>query len=79
MKLPENFFRAFGREKTLNVRNDENQDAEQHHNFYHIIDEKLRASADFFRGVKTDRIQQIADKTVQPSHSENFILKEIPD
>lgn len=79
MKPPENFFRAFGREKTLNVRNDENQDAEKHHNFYQIIDEKLHAPADFFRHVKPERVQQTADKSVQPSHSEDFVLKEIPD
>lgn len=40
-----------GREITLNIRDNQNQNAEQYHNFYSIIDEKLNTSSYFARGI----------------------------
>ena len=44
-----------------------------------IVNEELYTSSDFSVCVQTESVKQAANQSVQPRHSENFILKEIPD
>jgi hypothetical protein len=44
VKSAENFFTALRREKTLDIADKKNQDAQQQGDFDHVIDEELQAA-----------------------------------
>ena len=51
MKLTEYLFRSLRRKIALNIRDNQNQNAEQHHNFNRVVDEKLNAAAYLARSI----------------------------
>src|SRR5699024_592695 len=71
VKSAEYLFSSFGREITLNIRDNQNQNAEQYHNFYSIIDEKLNTSSylpvvskpQAFKNVSMRRFSQFIPRT----------------
>src|SRR5699024_10285407 len=79
VKSAEYLFSSFGREITLNIRDNQNQNAEQYHNFYSIIDEKLNTSSYFARGIYTASVQKCFNEAIQPVHTKDFILKKVPN
>ena len=78
MKPAEYLLRSFGREIALYIGYHENQNTEQYHDLYQIIDEELQTAAELAFGIKTAGVQQRADKPVQPFHAEYFVLYEVP-
>ena len=79
MKPSEYLLCPFGRKKALNEGYKEYQHTEQNHDLEYIIDEKLHTSADFSACIKTAGVQQIAYQPVQPFHTKNFVLYEVPN
>lgn len=78
MKTAHDFFAAFRWKVALNVRDDENEHAEQHGDFQHIVDEKLNAAANSPGHIKTEQREQVANYGIQPFHSKHLVLKEQP-
>lgn len=62
----------------MNVGDNQNQNAEKHHNFDRIVDEELNTAAYFPRGVKSAGVKYPTYQAAEPLHSEDFVLKEIP-
>ena len=79
MKPSEYLLCPLRRKVALNVGYKEYQHTEQNHDLDHIIDEKLHTSADFSACIKTAGVQHRADKPVQPFHTENLVLYEVPN
>ena len=60
------------------IRDYKNEQAEQNSNFDHIIQEKLNAAAQTSVYVQSQKRQYISNQPVQPFHSQNLVLKELP-
>ena len=79
MKAAENPFGALWREVALDVRNDQNQNTQQHHDLDHIVEKELNAAAEPACRIQTADFHNAADCPVQPFHSQDFILKKVPN
>ena len=78
MKAAKNFFGTLRQEVALDVRDDQNQNAQQHHDFDGVIEKELHAAAHPARRVQPACLQRAADQAVQPLHTKNFILEKVP-
>ena len=78
MKSAEYLFASLWWEIALYVRNDKNQYAEKYHNFDAVIKEELNTAPDPTFIVKAEGTQHRADQSIQPFHSQDFILNELP-
>ena len=78
MKSAEYLFASLRREKALYVRNDKDQYTEKHHDFDAVIKEELNAASDPAFTVRPEETQHRADQSIQPFHSQNLILNELP-
>ena len=65
-------------EIALDVRDHEDQHTQQYHDLDHIIEEKLDTAADPACWIKAYRFHNAAHQAIQPLHSKNFFLEEIP-
>ena len=78
MKSSENFLRPFRRTIALNIADYKNQEAEQHGNFDDIVKEKLNTCYPSVGKVKSHRGKSPAEEIIEPLHSEDLPLKEVP-
>ena len=62
----------------MDIRNNQNQYAEKHHNLNSVIDKELNTAAYLFVDIKPAKGEQIADQSVEPFHTEYFILNKSP-
>lgn len=78
MKPAEDLFRALRREVALNVGDDQNQNAQQDHDFYGIVEKELDAAAHLACRIQAAGLKPAANQPAQPFHTKDFILEEIP-
>ena len=79
VEAAQDLFAALGREVALDVRNDEDQQAEQPGDLEHVVEKELQTSAEPRARVEPDRRQNRADQPVEPVHAEDLVLNEIPN
>ena len=67
------------RKVALDVGDQKDQHAQQHHDFDGIIEKELNAAADPARRVKAAGFDGPADQPAQPFHPQNFRLEKVTD
>lgn len=78
MKPAENLLRSLRRKIALNPGNDKDQDGQQDHDLDDVIKKELNASTHSGAQVHTAGSQNRNNQSVQPGHTQNFILKKVP-
>ena len=66
-------------EVALDIGDHENQEAQQHRDLDHIVEEKLNAAAPAGGCIQPQRGQAAADDGAEPLHAQNLILDKIPN
>jgi hypothetical protein len=61
----------------LNVTDEKNQEGEQYQNLNYIVDEKLQAEGYSAFSIHTEEGEQASDPSIEPTHTQHLILKEI--
>ena len=79
VKPPQNPLAPLRREVALDVGDQENQEAQQHRDLDHIVEEKLNAAAPTGGCIQPQRGQAAADDGAEPLHAQNLILDKIPN
>ena len=78
MESAQDFLGSLRREIALDVGDHKDQHTQQHHDFNHIVEEKLNTPADPAGGIKPNGFHKAAKQTIQPLHSQYLILNKRP-
>ena len=70
---------ALRREIALDVGDQQDQHTQQHHDLDGVVQEELNAPSDPALRVQSGQREKRTDQSVQPLHSQHFILNEIPN
>ena len=78
METPQNLLGSLRREVALDIRDHQDQNPQQHHDLNDVVEEELDAAADPACGIQTAGFHNAADQPVQPFHTKDFVLKNVP-
>ena len=78
MKSSHNLSAFLWRKIALDVGDEQNQNAQQDHDFDDIVEKELETSPHLTRRVQPTGFHRAADQAVQPFHTQDFILEEVP-
>ena len=78
VKASHDLLAALRREIALYVRNQEDQQAQQHGDLEHVIQEKLHAAANTGLRIQSGGGQKLIDQCIEPPHAQHLILNKLP-